>query len=166
MIRRYFSLVLLAGCLAGCSTTKNATTEPVVGNSPNEQMAVRPESFEASIGGFLGASYRIELQSDGTLQYQHNPQTFTSSPGTKSRRIKVTDDQWRDFRKSLDEANVWAWKKDYADPNVHDGTQWNLRIKYDGVSVFSHGSNAFPPKRDFERFRTAVVKLLDGLEFQ
>jgi len=166
MMSRYIGLILIAVCIAGCSSTEVTGSDPVVSDSSRDEIVIHPNSFDASIGGFLGASYRVELQPDGTLRYQHNPQTFTSSPGIKTRRIEVTDEQWREFRKALDDVNVWAWKKDYTDPNVLDGTQWNLRIRYGDASVFSHGSNAFPPKRDFERFRTAVVKLLGGQAFQ
>ena len=166
MISHPFGSILFAAFLTGCSKSNTTTTDSVTNSIASEEIVIHPDTFESSIGGFLGASYRVELQSDGLLFYQHNPKTFTSAPGTKSKRIKVTGDQWRDFRKALNEANVWTWKKDDTNPNVSDGTQWNLGIKYTDASVISNGSNAFPPNRDFERFRTAVVKLLGGHEFQ
>jgi hypothetical protein len=65
----------------------------------------------------------------------------------------------------MDEVNVWAWRKDYIDPRVMDGTQWNLKLEYPDASVVSRGSNAFPEQQDFERFRAAVVMLIGGREF-
>jgi hypothetical protein len=163
MNHRYITLTLLSGCLSGCVAGSRGN---VTNRSNDVSHAIHPEYFTASIGGLLGASYRVELQADGTLLYLHNPRTFTSLPGTKRTRIKVTEEQWHEFRQNLDTARVWTWRKDYTDPNVLDGTQWHLRIKYEDVSASSHGSNAFPRKQDFERFRTALVKLLNGRDFR
>jgi hypothetical protein len=78
--------------------------------------------------------------------------------------ITVSEDQWREFRKALDRANVWKWKK-YYDSDILDGTQWNLRIKYLDAFLHSGGSNNFPLKQEFEQFRAAVTVLLGGQDF-
>lgn len=166
MVGRMVTAVVVAAFVSGCSTKGIRAASSVADDAASAGKGMRPSVFEVSIGGFFGASYRVELQSDGTLLYRHNPKTLISDPGTRTRRIRVGDDQWREFRRVMDEVNVWVWRKEYIDPRVVDGTQWNLRLEYADASVFSRGSNAFPEQQDFERFRAAVVMLLGGREFR
>ena len=166
MVERIVTAVVVMAFVSGCETKGIRATDSVAHGAVSGDNVIRPRLFEVSIGGFFGASYRVELQSDGTLLYRHNPRTLISEPGTRTRRIRVGDDQWREFRRVMDEVNVWAWRKDYIDPRVVDGTQWNLKLEYPDASVFSRGSNAFPEQQDFERFRAAVVMLIGGREFK
>ena len=47
------------------------------------------------------------------------------------------------------------WAKDYSDPTVLDGTQWELEITYkDGKTRKYEGSNNFP--RTFDDLRKLV----------
>lgn len=163
---RILVLAMIAGSIVGCASNARNDLDPPGHEQGGQAKEYHPQSFEASIGGFLGASYRVALQEDGALLYLHNPHTFTSSPGTEKVRIEVTEEQWRKFRNSLDAARVWGWKKDYSDPGVQDGTQWNLKIGYTDASVTSHGNNAFPPKESYERFCRAVATLLGGRPFR
>jgi hypothetical protein len=158
--------VVVAAFVSGCSTKGIRAAGSVADDAASAGKGMCPRVFEVSIGGFFGASYRVELQPDGTLLYRHNPKTLISEPGTRTRRVRVGDDQWREFRRLMDEVDVWVWRKDYIDPRVVDGTQWSLRLEYADASVFSRGSNAFPEQQDFERFRVAVVMLLGGREFR
>ena len=58
--------------------------------------------------------------------------------------------------KLYNELYLHEWKKNYNDPNVLDGTQWELEIKLDGrrKSTYS-GSNDYPSywKELIEMFR-------------
>jgi len=166
IVERMVTAVVVAAFVSGCSTKGIRAAGSVGGNAASAGKGMRPSVFEVSIGGFFGASYRVELQSDGTLLYRHNPKTLISEPGTRTRRVRVGDDQWREFRRVMDEVNVWVWRKEYIDPNVADGTQWSLRLEYADASVVSRGSNAFPEQQAFERFRAAVEMLLGGREFK
>ncbi len=127
-------------------------------------MNIYPEKFEASIGGFFGPSYEVKLMPDGTLLYTDDPYDFPV-PGRESNGITVSEDQWREFRKALDNANVWSWKE-YYDSDILDGTQWELTIKYRDAFVSSGGSNNYPPEEEFKQFEAAVRQLLGGKEFQ
>ncbi len=98
--------------------------------------------------------------------YLSNPQTFTSGPGTTKAVIKIDSARWTAFRKALDKAKVWKWKKSYSDPNIADGTVWNLSVKYQGAEVDTRGNNSYPDKQQFEIFRAAVVNLLGGKDFK
>lgn len=156
---------LMSACMAQCSIMNHTTPHDTSGGAADKERVWRPKTLEASIGGFLGASYHVRLQADGRLRYQSNAETFTPLPGTKTERLNVTDQQWQSFRESLDQANVWAWKREYLAPEVLDGTQWHFQVTYADASIASHGSNAYPNKEEFERFRMAVVKLLNGKNF-
>ncbi|MFK5921467.1 MAG: hypothetical protein QM496_04765 [Verrucomicrobiota bacterium] len=159
-------ICVLLALMSSCASKETGDIKAADLNRRLKNTVIHPDSFEASIGGFLGESYRVELQSEGTLVYLHNSQTFTSGPGTEKSQIKVTGEQWREFRKALDAASVWNWKEEYTDHGVHDGTQWHLRIKYSDASIYSHGSNNSPSKRQYERYLKAVVTLLGGRKFQ
>jgi hypothetical protein len=128
-------------------------------------MDIHPIKFEASIGGFFGQSYEVKLQSDGSLHYFQFPDMLIQMPDDKDGNdITVSDSQWREFRKALDSANIWQWKK-YYDSYVMDGTQWEVRIKYKDASIHSGGSNNYPPGKEFEQFREAVINLIGGRKF-
>ena len=85
-----------------------------------------PKHFSASIGGFMGTSYQLELHGD-TLTYttfgggHSNPKRATVTP---------TAAQWRDFREALDALKVWQWRANYPTNGTVDGTQWALDIAY------------------------------------
>ena len=133
----------------------------------------KPATFKASIGGFFGSTYRVELQ-DGTLRYT---KTQPGGQKPKTETVTPTPEQWRAFREALDEVKVWKWKKDYINSSVADGTQWALEITYADHTLKTRGSNSYPddagepsakpdPTKAFARYLQAVEKLLGGKSFQ
>lgn len=132
-----------------------------------------PERFSAHIGGFLGASYSLELQ-NGVLTYT----TFGKGHmNPKHETITPTEAQWREFRKALDDLRIWKWHAEYPSNGVVDGTQWSLDIGYADHALHTHGDNNYPddtgePNRApeftkaFNRYLAAVQKLLGGQTFQ
>ena len=165
VLGRLLMVGAMALCVAGC-TGAPAAGPPLVTGVTEGGLEIRPTHLEVSLGGFTGPSYRVELQEDGRLLYLHNPESFTSAPGTRKRRIKVNDLQWRQFRGALEEVGIWDWDEEYVDPEILDGTQWLVRIRYEDAAVFSRGSNSYPPGRSFKRLRSAVQELLGGREFR
>src|SRR4051794_37936894 len=85
---------------------------------------VSPITFVASLQGFAGASYKVEMTASGDVTYLANPHTFTSAPGTTRTKIRVEADRWALFRRRLDAAKVWSWRSDYVNSTVADGTVW------------------------------------------
>ena len=127
----------------------------------------KPTKMSLGIGGFLGASYRVELlEGTSTVQYLYNPQTFTNLKGTKEEKIEIPLERWTAFRKSLDAAGVWGWKTQYVHKGVADGTVWDLTIEWGDHKIKSKGDNAFPRQKDFVVFKTAVSELLGGRKFE
>ena len=64
-----------------------------------------------------------------------------------------------DFSKSLDELNVWEWKKYYSNSNIMDGVQWSLTIRTDSKELDSGGSNDFP--ENIYRFIQSINQLIN-----
>ncbi len=137
-----------------------AGLQPVAGGD-------KPTKMSLGVGGFLGASYRVELvEGTSTVQYLYNPQTFTNFKGTKEEKIEIPLERWAAFRRSLDAAGVWGWKKQYVRKGVADGTVWDLTIEWGDHKIRSTGDNAFPKRKAFAAFKTAVSELLGGRKFE
>jgi hypothetical protein len=124
-----------------------------------------PNRFAATIWTFdRGSAYAVELQGQ-TLRYTRDATT---------RRIAPTQQQWRAFRRALDDVNVWRWRADY-DASVTDGTSWSLKIEYADHTLDTKGHNAYPdhtgspsrmlPTRSFTRYLLAVQTLLGDRPF-
>ena len=142
---------------------------PVIG--ADEQSEV-PKHFIARIGGFLGASYSVELR-DGALLYT------SSESGQRNQNhatLTPTAAQWREFRQTLDDLKVWQWRADYPRQGTVDGTQWSLDIAYSDHSLTAHGDNNYPdatgkpngrpePTEAFNRYLAAIKKLIGGKSF-
>ena len=84
--------------------------------------------------------------------------------------ISPSVNDWTRFWKSVDDNNVWNWLPEYKNPLVLDGCQWSLELEFNGRSIISEGSNAypgwadtpdFPDDCDFGRFLQSVVTLTD-----
>jgi hypothetical protein len=131
-----------------------------------------PESFTAYIGGYFGTSYGVELRK-GSLFYS------VSSESRKSKAVKITPTarQWREFRRALDDANIWQWRADYTDPHICDGTNWSLSIQYHDRTLETHGCNSYPDRagkpsgssngtKEFSAYTAAITRLLGGKAFQ
>ena len=174
---RMLLLLIFAAAIVGCNSNVESSKFSGSANStpdPDWQLpagdheiddAWPPTEFMASIGGFSGASFKVELNTDGALVYHHNPNGFTEWGGT-TEEIVVTEEVWNDFRDQLNVAEVWTWRKRYDDPKIADGTVWKLRIKYSDQTIVSSGSNAHPKQKQFNVFLDAVSRLADGKPFE
>lgn len=132
-----------------------------------------PEVFTASVGGTEGTSYSVELR-DGIIFYSDH----AFDPKASQARIKVSAEDWREFRKSLDNLKVWDWRPDYPNPgNIKDGTQWAVTLQFADRKLVSKGDNNYPDasgkpvgkpdcSESFNAFLAAVKKLIGGREFQ
>ena len=63
------------------------------------------------------------------------------------------------FSKSLDELNVWEWKKYYSNSNIMDGVQWSLNIRSVSQELDTGGSNDFP--LNIYRFIQSINQLIN-----
>lgn len=99
-----------------------------------------PERLSAYIGGFMGASYGIELHA-GALTYTSSD---TGHRNTKQVRITPAAAEWRELRQALDDLKVWQWRANYPSQGTVDGTQWSLDIAYADHTVKCRGDNSYP----------------------
>ena len=117
----------------------------------------------------MKASNIVELR-DGSLT------CTTFGPRHSNRQDRVitpTEAQWREFRQTLDDLNVWRWHSEYEHPGILDGMGWSLDIAYDNYEVKSSGANAYPdasgepnfqgsPTYTFRRYLAALKRLTNG----
>jgi len=134
-----------------------------------------PKKFSAVIGGFLGSTYIVELR-DGALHYTAKRETSVGY-GESSTTLTPTLHQWQEFRKSIDELNIWQWRADYPSQGIQDGTQWSLEIAYPDHALETHGDNNYPDAsgkpngkpdstKTFDRYLAAIKKLIGGRSFE
>lgn len=127
-----------------------------------------PKEFSASMANMFKGSYSVEL--DGSVLLYRAPQT------TDAIRISPTRQQWREFRRAIDEIDIWHWRSRYH-RSITDGDHWSLRIEYSDRSHRTGGYASYPEEaagpgscsrttnRPFTRFREAVQRLLGDKPF-
>jgi hypothetical protein len=146
------------------------TTGPMIAGA---DLPPIPKHFSASIGGFLGASYQLELHGE-TLTY-----TASGRGHHDSQRATITPSpaHWREFREALDALKIWQWRADYPTNGTVDGTQWALDIAYADRALKTQGSNCYPDSsgkpngtpestKTFNLYLAAIKKLTGGKTFQ
>ncbi len=143
----------------------------IVAAARAEQSAV-PKRFNAYIGGFAAPSYRVESRGD-VVRYT----ALDRQRNSKRTTLKPTAVQWRAFRRTLDDLNVWNWQSRYFNERVVDGTQWSLDVAYSDRELKAHGENSYPqidggpndeprPTETFRRYLSAVQALIGGKRFE
>ena len=84
--------------------------------------------------------------------------------------IQPTETDWRKFRRTLDDLNIWQWRNDYPNPGICDGTGWSFDIAYSDHAIATQGDNNYPDAKGnptnephatkaFNRFLLAISKL-------
>jgi hypothetical protein len=135
-------------------------------------IAQQPSRFQAEVGTFGGHVYNVELRS-ATLVYEDSV-GFTKSTVV----LTPSRQQWRAFRRALDEIGVWSWRERYEpDGVIFDGTGWSLSLRYPDRSLVTEGGNCYPDAHGerssttevtatFRQFEAAVEALLGGRRFR
>lgn len=138
-----------------------------------DKSSLVPARFSAQIGGFMGASYTVELHGDALIY-----SSFESGHRNgKHTKVTPTAAQWRDLRQTLDDLKIWQWRADYPSQGTVDGTQWSLEIAYADHALKTQGSNSYPdasgkpngqpdPTIAFSRYLAAIKKLIGGRSFE
>ncbi len=115
-----------------------------------------PARLIITIGGFGAPQHEVRWRRQ-RLQF-----SIDTAHGT----IEPSPEAWKTFWAALDQIGVWGWGPRYDNPEICDGTQWEIDI-CDGVrSIRCFGSNQYPggPDRDrakpFQEFLAAVSALI------
>jgi hypothetical protein len=125
-----------------------------------EKTAEIPTKLVASIDEWKGRSYRVELTPGASINY------FDVLSRGKPTPIKVSPERWRSFRRHLDAAKVWSWRREYMDLAVADGESWDFAVVYSDRRISSKGLNAYPPKKQFQELCKALRELTGGKPFE
>lgn len=101
-------------------------------------------TFDFYLGGYgRDHSYRIILKNDSLIISDYIGIPMPEHDKTFS---VVKNEDWDKVVEFLTRCD---WKRRY-DSDILDGTQWELKVKSDGVNINSYGSNAYP--EDFDDF--------------
>ena len=113
-----------------------------------------------TIGGFFDGYKTVEI-SIGTknISYKILRDGLNDVSKKISRNVEVSEQWLVDF----DALNISSWEKDYINPDVLDGTQWELIYKHGRKGYIGHGSNAYP--ENFGRFLDWLDKLIPEMQF-
>lgn len=109
-------------------------------------------TFDFSIQGYnRDNNYRVWLDNN-TLRVD---QILYGKNVPLEKEIFVNQNEfWKDLLQFL---HTCQWDEKY-ESYVLDGTQWELKIKGDGIKIKSYGSNNYPP--DFQEFLSRLNALL------
>lgn len=103
------------------------------------------QSITIEYGGFFGGAEKRIIKHDGDKIVVER---FFYNGAADDGKTLYDDKTWSELLERL-HALIENWKEEYNDPDVLDGTQWSLVIKYaDGKEKECWGSNMFPDNFD------------------
>ena len=112
-------------------------------------------------GGFRGPSIQIEYKKNNfEISFMNQGSIITHFIKSPS-KIK-----WDNFFLFLDNIKIWEWKKEYVDPNILDGTQWEIEVSNSSKKIKSCGSNKFPNKKNFKGLMNEIETLFNLKELK
>lgn len=106
-------------------------------------------TFYFTYGGFHGGFKTILIEErDGFADMTLIPPIGISIDGEM--KLRITLNEWQAIKDTLfNDLFVLSWDEEYSDPDIMDGTQWDLKITFDNRKKFkTGGSNAFPERFD------------------
>lgn len=112
-----------------------------------------PTKFLVTIGGFFDGHCEVRWRR-GKLWYRHDRVDGSQVS------VVPSDSDWEAFWTAMDGLGVWNWEASYDDPEICDGTQWEVEIYFGDGShhVRCTGSNRYPEL--FQQFLEAVEALV------
>jgi len=69
-----------------------------------------------------------------------------------------SDNRWQLFFRTLNDINVWKWKKSYVNIGICDGGSWSLKITKNSKKLACHGDVDYPS--NFDDFLEALKELM------
>lgn len=129
-----------------CNHCKKEFGTPPVYMPDKDHFAFYPDmvtKIEFSVGGYFGGHTRVTIHKKDEFAIVRVGHTLDEEP-RPDRNITLL--RWdRIVNKLYYEMYLHEWKKSYEDPDVLDGTQWELIITLGGRKKRTyHGSNAYP----------------------
>lgn len=87
-------------------------------------------------------------------------------PGTNEQGILIAR-KTGDLINKLNSINLLKWNREYVNKNVMDGTQWELKLKYNDNKrrKIIYGSNAYPYSEEFStEYSERFISLLKAID--
>lgn len=135
----------------------------------------KPIRFEARIGGIQGFSFSASLAGE---QVEYTEFSEGLQP-ILTEKLVPSPSKWHALHKAMDDVALWHWESEYFNPNVIDGTSWEIECVWGDKSIQTAGSNAYPSDEDpaktaycpnipdrFDKMLRAVSALLNGAPFE
>ena len=125
-------------CLSDC--TDKVRTAFVTVESDAVPSTLLPAKFRFTLGGYHGPCHELDWK-HRTLWYRWAEHSYLWQPAIE---LWPSAEAWEHFWQAVEDAGLWQWDDNYEDADVLDGIQWSLKLKSQGKSLSSVGSNAFP----------------------
>lgn len=106
-------------------------------------------TFYFTYGGFHEGFKKILIEErDGYADMTLTPPISVSLDGELT--LRITLNEWQAIKDELfNELFVLSWDEEYSDPDIMDGTQWEIKLKFDNRKKFkTAGSNVYPALMD------------------
>ena len=122
-----------------------------------------PGKLAVKWGSDLFGWWKIELEDQNVIYTKH----YADKPEDRIQNTPQAND-WKTFRKDLDELRVWQWRSSYPNTaGVVDGAQWTAEIVYSDKFLKVAADNnypdangrAVPDLRSTDTFRSFVAAL-------
>jgi len=134
-----------------------------------------PRKFEARIGGVQGFSFSASLTEKG-IEYTEFAEGYVPM---LTKLVTPTPSEWKKLHSVMETVEFWRWNREYFNPDVLDGTSWEIECEWGDQSIQTGGSNAFPSDPDgqkptyseneskrFDSLLRAISQLLGGEPFE
>ena len=97
--------------------------------------------FEFKIGGFRSNCYNISNINKSVISLV----SYSYGPFLYQLNSEPLDSEWTKFWNLVDKLDIWQWKKEYIEKEIHDGSEWELMIDRKGKKRRTiYGSNLYP----------------------
>lgn len=108
--------------------------------------------FNLSFGGYFQGFYEIKIDFNlMRVTYSHSLEQ--REPLTKN----VSPELLEEFIERLKDINFLNWRSRYVDPDVLDGSEWQIEIIREGRNLRKYGINSYPD--EWEDFCKAIEKI-------
>ena len=112
--------------------------------------------IEFEIGGFHQGYKKLVVENNGNSYDAKYYAPFLSTD-YPSKTISLTSDQYKKFVHRIYMTYIKEWNEFYDNPNILDGTSWQLTISCGNYQRDWNGNNAYPPL--WNRFLKAINSL-------
>lgn len=127
------------------------------------------EYFRFTIGGYSSSKFEIRLRNK-TASYSAD---LYRNMFDLNHKKEISQKKLKDFILKINELDLLSWKNIY-DSDICDGTQWELRMSYNGSEKKKiYGSNSYPGSQvdscsrtpEFENLLTIIKELIEDPHF-